>query len=76
MSDARAIRNKLIESFEKAANLTNETIESTYTYNNEIYINNSNDLKIKNMVEKEIERLLTFVVVGGGPTNVEFTAEL
>lgn len=50
LSDARAIRNRLIECFERASSPAVD--------------------------EKEKLRLLTFIVVGGGPTNVEFAAEL
>lgn len=50
LDHARSIRNKLIESFERAS-LPSTTAE-------------------------ERKRLLTFVVVGGGPTNIEFAAEL
>jgi NADH dehydrogenase/NADH:ubiquinone reductase (non-electrogenic) len=50
LDQARSIRNKLIESFERAG-LPSTTAE-------------------------ERTRLLTFVVVGGGPTNVEFASEL
>jgi len=50
LSDARAIRNRLIECFERASSPA--------------------------VSEKEKQRLLTFIVVGGGPTNVEFAAEL
>ena len=74
LSDARAIRNKLIESFERAANLSYDTQDSIYTYNNATYKNDSEQTRLA--IEREKERLLTFVVVGGGPTNVEFTAEL
>lgn len=50
LEHARAIRNRLIECFERASML--------------------------NIEEAERKRLLTFVVVGGGPTNIEFAAEL
>lgn len=50
LSHARAIRNKLIESFERAS--------------------------VPSIDAQERQRLLTFVVVGGGPTNVEFASEL
>ena len=47
---ARAIRNRILECFERASN--------------------------PHVSEAERSRLLTFVVVGGGPTSVEFTSEL
>lgn len=50
LSDARAIRNRLIECFERAS--------------------------IPSTSPEEVKRLLTFLIVGGGPTNVEFAAEL
>ena len=50
VSDARAIRTRLIEVFERASN---DFVE---------------------MEEKK--RLLSFVIVGAGPTSVEFAAEL
>ncbi|MEX2016521.1 MAG: FAD-dependent oxidoreductase, partial [Candidatus Hydrogenedentales bacterium] len=50
LSDARNIRQKIIECFERAAQPGRET--------------------------GEISDLLRFVVVGGGPTGVEFAAEL
>ena len=48
--DARLVRSKLIECFEKASN--------------------------PRLPEPERRRLLTFVIVGGGPTSVEFAGEL
>ena len=50
LDQARLIRNKLIESFERAG--------------------------MPSIEPEERKRLLTFVVVGGGPTNVEFASEL
>ena len=50
LEHARAIRQKLIECFERAST--------------------------PDLSESERKRLLTFVVVGGGPTNVEFASEL
>ena len=50
LSDARAIRSRLIDCFERASSPACSADEA--------------------------KRLLTFVVVGGGPTSVEFTAEL
>jgi len=50
LDQARAIRNKLIESFERAS--------------------------LPSVDPAERDRLLTFIVVGGGPTNIEFAAEL
>jgi NADH dehydrogenase/NADH:ubiquinone reductase (non-electrogenic) len=50
LDQARLIRNKLIESFERAG--------------------------MPSITTEERKRLLTFVVVGGGPTNVEFASEL
>ena len=50
LDQARLIRNKLIESFERAG--------------------------MPSLDPAERARLLTFVVVGGGPTNVEFASEL
>lgn len=50
LSDARAIRNRIIECFERASS--------------------------PGTTEAEMNRLLTFLVVGGGPTNVEFSAEM
>jgi NADH:ubiquinone reductase (non-electrogenic) len=50
VTSSRAIRQRIIECFERASNPT--------------------------ISEKERERLLHFVVVGGGPTSVEFSAEL
>jgi NADH dehydrogenase FAD-containing subunit len=50
LSDARAIRSRLIDCFERASSPACSA--------------------------EEAKRLLTFVVVGGGPTSVEFTAEL
>jgi NADH dehydrogenase FAD-containing subunit len=50
LHQARMIRNKLIESFERAS--------------------------MPSISKEERQRLLTFVVVGGGPTNVEFASEL
>jgi NADH:ubiquinone reductase (H+-translocating) len=50
LDQARLIRNKLIESFERAGMPSIDPAERT--------------------------RLLTFVVVGGGPTNIEFASEL
>lgn len=50
LDQARSIRNKLIESFERAS--------------------------MPSVSREERARLLTFVVVGGGPTNVEFASEL
>lgn len=48
--DARKVRSRLLECFERAANPV--------------------------LAEAERHRLLTFVIVGGGPTSVEFAAEL
>eukprot|EP01032_Pedospumella_encystans_P012913 gene12913-14903_t len=50
LQHARSIRNKLIESFERAS--------------------------LPSVTKENRERLLTFVVVGGGPTNIEFSSEL
>lgn len=50
LSDARAIRQRILECFERASNPTTPI--------------------------QEKQRLLHFVVIGGGPTSVEFTAEL
>lgn len=50
LSDARAIRQRIIENFERAS--------------------------VPNLPFEERKRLLHFVVVGGGPTGVEFAAEL
>ena len=50
LDHARAIRNRLLECFERAS--------------------------VPQKSEAEMQRLLTFVVVGGGPTSVEFSAEL
>jgi NADH dehydrogenase FAD-containing subunit len=50
LEHARAIRNRLIECFERASAPT--------------------------VGAEERQRLLTFVVVGGGPTNIEFASEL
>lgn len=50
LQQARSIRNRLIDSFERASS--------------------------PGASPEEVQRLLTFVVVGGGPTSVEFTAEL
>ena len=46
----RALRNRIIECFERASN--------------------------NNISEAERSRLLTFLVVGGGPTSIEFASEL
>lgn len=69
LSDARSIRNRLIESFERAANLS-------YNYVSEYDGTKIDTEENKKLLDLGRERLLTFVVVGGGPTNVEFTAEL
>jgi NADH dehydrogenase/NADH:ubiquinone reductase (non-electrogenic) len=50
LSDSRAIRNRLLECFERASS--------------------------PGISRLEADRLLTFVVVGGGPTNIEFASEL
>jgi NADH dehydrogenase FAD-containing subunit len=50
LKQARAIRNNVIDVFEKAA--------------------------VPTVCEAEIKRLLSFVVVGGGPTSCEFVSEL
>lgn len=50
LEHARAIRNRIIECFERAS--------SPF------------------IPDSEKQRLLTFVVVGGGPTSIEFTSEL
>lgn len=50
LGNARSIRNRLLECFERAA--------SPF------------------ISERECSRLLTFVVVGGGPTSIEYAAEL
>ena len=50
LEHARAIRNRIIECFERASS--------------------------PSVPEAEKRRLLTFVVVGGGPTSIEFTSEL
>jgi NADH dehydrogenase FAD-containing subunit len=50
LDHARLIRNKLIESFERAG--------------------------LPSTSREEKMRLLTFIVVGGGPTNIEFASEL
>jgi len=50
LSDARAIRQKIIENFERACK--------------------------PNRPEGDLKQLLHFVVVGGGPTGVEFAAEM
>merc|ERR1719481_1700181 len=50
LEHARAIRNRIIECFERASS--------------------------SSIHEEEKNRLLTFVVVGGGPTSIEFTSEL
>ena len=50
LKQARSIRNRLIDCFERASS--------------------------PGASAEDIQRLLTFVVVGGGPTSVEFTAEL
>lgn len=48
--DARQVRSRLLECFERASNPV--------------------------LPAHEVKRLLTFVVVGGGPTSVEFAGEL
>ena len=48
--DARQIRQKIIDNFERAST--------------------------PNLNEDEIKKLLSFIIVGGGPTGVEFAAEL
>lgn len=50
LEHARAIRNRLLECFERAST--------------------------PNISSEEKDRLLTFMVVGGGPTNIEFASEL
>ena len=50
LSDARAIRNRLMELFERASN--------------------------RFISDEERQRLTTFVIVGGGPTSIEFSGEL
>ena len=50
LQHARAIRNRLLECFERAST--------------------------PDISAEERKRLLTFVVVGGGPTNIEFASEL
>lgn len=50
VADARSIRQRIIECFERASSPTTSDVEKS--------------------------RLLHFVVVGGGPTSVEFSAEL
>merc|ERR1719481_1109101 len=50
LEHARAIRNRIIECFERASS--------------------------SSIHEEEKNRLLTFVVVGGGPTSIEFASEL
>ncbi|MES1916019.1 MAG: hypothetical protein MHM6MM_007880 [Cercozoa sp. M6MM] len=50
LEHARALRNRIIENFERASNPF--------------------------VSREEARRLLTFVIVGGGPTSVEFAAEL
>merc|ERR1712038_427467 len=50
LEHARALRNRIIECFERASN--------------------------NNISEAERSRLLTFLVVGGGPTSIEFASEL
>jgi len=50
LSEARAIRNRLIEAFERAS--------------------------MPGLPAAEKQRLLTFIVVGGGATNIEFASEL
>ena len=50
LSDARAIRNRLMELFERASN--------------------------RFISEEERQALTTFVIVGGGPTSIEFSGEL
>ncbi|CAF3695719.1 unnamed protein product [Rotaria socialis] len=50
LSDARAIRNRLMELFERASN--------------------------RFISEEERKALTTFVIVGGGPTSIEFSGEL
>jgi len=49
LEHARALRNRIIECFERASSNCSET---------------------------EKQRLLTFLIVGGGPTSIEFTSEL
>jgi NADH dehydrogenase FAD-containing subunit len=48
--DARRVRSRLLECFERASNPV--------------------------LAADEVKRLLTFVIVGGGPTSVEFAGEL
>jgi NADH dehydrogenase FAD-containing subunit len=50
LDHARAIRNRILECFERAS--------------------------VPGKAQDEIQRLLTFVIVGGGPTSVEFSSEL
>jgi len=50
LGDARKIRNRLLECFERAAN--------------------------PYLSSEERSRLLSFVVVGGGPVSIEYAAEL
>ena len=50
LGDARDIRNRLLDCFERAANPF--------------------------LSDQERSRLLSFIVVGGGPTSVEYAAEL
>ena len=50
LSDARAIRNRLMELFERASN--------------------------RFISDEERQALTTFVIVGGGPTSIEFSGEL
>lgn len=50
LQHARSIRNKLIESFERAS--------------------------LPSVTSEDRTQLLTFIVAGGGPTNIEFSSEL
>ena len=50
LEHARAIRNRILECFERAS--------------------------YPNATPEEVDRLLTFVIVGGGPISVEFAGEL
>eukprot|EP01117_Protostelium_nocturnum_P009981 TRINITY_DN3557_c0_g1_i1.p1 TRINITY_DN3557_c0_g1~~TRINITY_DN3557_c0_g1_i1.p1 ORF type:complete len:456 (-),score=136.76 TRINITY_DN3557_c0_g1_i1:1084-2451(-) len=50
VSDARAIRNRILECFERACH--------------------------PSVTDEERKKLLHFIIVGGGPTSVEFAAEL
>lgn len=72
VNDARAIRWRILDRFELANARYNFFLTSSTTSS----ASGGEGEKLTAEQEKEVKELLSFIVVGGGPTGSEFAAEL